>query len=199
VGPDGVERVTRDRREYEDTRERPEPLAAFAGRAVARALPEDVRNRLSPQHLAAIELAPPRYWEDMAHNAAAGGWSVALTERMARSLVHVTPEQARAMLADPQVPHRPLEDGPEAGQPVIALETVLRNQRPPHLDPNRARVAVRSFFSAMGALGRFDHDLAIGAFGAGDWDYLQRELETALGLVMDLQAALDRARSGRPR
>jgi hypothetical protein len=166
---------------------------------LARALAPEVLGKLSAPHLVAIEAAPPRYWEDLAGNAADGGWSVELTERMAKGLLGATPEQAQAMLADPQVPHRLAQEGPEAGQPVIALETVLKNRVPPHLDPNRARLAVRHFFSAMGALERFDCDLAIGAFGAGDWEYLQHDLQLALELVTELQAALDRARSRRPR
>jgi hypothetical protein len=57
---------------------------------------------------------------------------------------------------------------------------------------------MRSFLSRMGALSFFDADLVMGAFGAGEWEYLERELATALGLMMELQAALDRVRSGRP-
>ena len=48
-------------------------------------------------------------------------------------------------------------------------------------------------------LASIDADLVMRAFGAGEWEYLDRELATALGLVMDLQAALERARSSRPR
>jgi hypothetical protein len=160
-------------------------------------MPQEVLAKLSAQHLAAIEAAPPRFWEGLAANAAQGGWSVELTERMAKDLLEATPEEAERMLADPHLPVRLAKEAPTAGEPVIALETVLKRLGPPHLDPNRARVALRHYFSAMGALGFFDADLVIGAFGAGEWEDLQRELEVAQGLVTDLQAALERARTGR--
>jgi hypothetical protein len=102
------------------------------------------------------------------------------------------------MLRDPHLPVRPVSEGPEAGQPVIALETVLKGLGPPHLDPTRARVAMRHFLTAMGALSFFDADLVMRSFGADQWEYLDRELATLLRLAMDLQAALDRVRSARP-
>jgi hypothetical protein len=55
------------------TRQRPEPLPAYEGRSLARALSPEVLGRLSAPHLMAIEAAPPLYWEDLAHNAAEGG------------------------------------------------------------------------------------------------------------------------------
>jgi hypothetical protein len=82
------------KRDREHTRQRPEPLPAYEGRPLARALAPEVLGKLSAPHLVAIEDAPPRYREELAHNAAEGGWSVELTKRMARSLLGATPEQA---------------------------------------------------------------------------------------------------------
>jgi hypothetical protein len=60
-------------------------------------------------------------------------------------------------------------------------------------------VALRSFLAASGALRRFDRDLALSGFRADDWEELERDLARTLGLVMELQTALDRVRSGRRR
>jgi hypothetical protein len=110
----------------------------------------------------------------------------------------MSPEAAAEALRDPAVPVRPAEEGPEKGAPMVALESVLRNQGPPHLNPIRARLAVRSFVAAAGKLWLFDRDLALSGFRADEWEELERHLARTLDLVMELQAALDRVRSGRP-
>jgi hypothetical protein len=55
------------KRDREHTRQRPEPLPAYEGRPLARALAPEVLGKLSAPHLVAIEAAVPileRYsWE----------------------------------------------------------------------------------------------------------------------------------------